>query len=465
MRSPGPSLAGSATPIRTSSRTRRSRPPMARSRLRSGANASGRGSAEPWACRPWRTILSTRRMATGWPTGPISSGPWPPASRSAPPPTGWQRSRRRTSRPGRSTRSTKRLRPRGRPAERSGSTIRGSARSPRWHLHSTWRRRRRRFGCRRRCSATTPTRSSRSSGAVRTRPRACGRTVSSDPTRWASAAEGPEKARGEAMRVGSGAIRFTRVAAMVAAGSLLLAACGGNSSPRPTDPREILTQAVTATAALPSVRIHIEALSQTAGFGGAGPTRANTTLDGDIDLVNRQLTGRATMQMTGADAGLANGQVVGETIITTNAMFTRTSATGRWMKLPMNGLGGGPTNAQIAQIATNLLSNPAVSLELGEAASCTLGTCDHVIAHIDGAMLVKALGPMIGVSPDGVASNSVPNFDLDVLVDQATSVISEVRTGSSIQGSQFAVLITLSNPGEPVQIAAPPAALVDNFGM
>jgi hypothetical protein len=126
--------------------------------------------------------------------------------------------------------------------------------------------------------------------------------------------------------------------------------------------------------------------------------------------------------------------------------------------------GGGPTNDQIAAMLTNLLSNPSVTYELREASPCTLGTCDHVVAHIDGQSLAAALGPLLGVPLDAASRAAIPSFDIDVLVDQSTFVISELRTAISMQGTSARILISTSNPGQPVQIAPPPPALTDDFG-
>jgi len=169
----------------------------------------------------------------------------------------------------------------------------------------------------------------------------------------------------------------------------------------------------------------------------------------------------------GGNGGNAFAQQV-DMIVTTTATFTRDSQTGRWQKIPAGaggGFAGGPTNVQVATMIANLLSNPAITYELLEASPCTLGTCDHVLAHIDGQTLAAALGPLLGVPMDAASAQMIPSFDVDVMVDQATSVVSELRTQISMQGSSERILITLSNPGQPVQIAPPPPALVDDIGV
>lgn len=272
------------------------------------------------------------------------------------------------------------------------------------------------------------------------------------------------------MTVATSGTPFRRIGALLLASAVALAACGGGGSgtPRPTDPRQILTNAIAATAALPTLRLHAEIAASMGAALGQGNAVMKAAIDADVDLATRQLAARTTTQ-TPANPG-GNGaaqQQVSDIIVTQAATFNRNSQTGRWSKIPVGiggGLSGGPTNAQIAQMITNLLSNPSITYELKDAAPCTLGTCDHVIAHIDGPSLAAALGGLLGVPLDAATGTSIPNFDVDVLVDQATSVISELRTAISMAGSSEQILVTLSNPGQPVQIAPPPPALTDDLG-
>ena len=67
--------------------------------------------------------------------------------------------------------------------------------------------------------------------------------------------------------------------------------------------------------------------------------------------------------------------------------------------------------------------------------------------------------------PANGAAGFVPDIDLDLRIDQASSVIAEVRTVIAVQGSSTELLLALSNPGAPVQITAPPPGLVDDMGL
>jgi hypothetical protein len=259
-----------------------------------------------------------------------------------------------------------------------------------------------------------------------------------------------------------------RAVALVAAGALALsvvAACGGGASPRPTDPRQILTDAIRTTASVPTLKLHAEVTSTFGGGFGAQGGQMTMALDADVDVASRQFAGRATTRMpVELTNGAAPAVQVSDMIVTQAATFNRNGQNGRWMKMGSAGINGGPTNAEIATMITNLLSNPSVTLELAEAGPCSLGTCDHVIAHVDGAGISAALAPLLGVPVDAVMGQAIPTFDIDVLVDQATSVISELRTQLSMQGSGTALFLSISNPGQPVQIVAPPPALTDDLG-
>ena len=276
------------------------------------------------------------------------------------------------------------------------------------------------------------------------------------------------------MTVGSHG-RMARGAAITAlSAALLLAACGSPAETRPTDPREILVQAVAATARLTTLRLHIEVISD---MGNAidgpldGPRMAMTmkmALDVDLDLPTRQLAGRSTVQF--AQGAFGNGgpnEQVSDVIVLQAATFTRNGPNGRWMKIPGGAggaFGGGPTNDQIAAILAEFVSNPAVELEVREASPCTLGTCDHIVAHVAGRNLGPVLGRLFGMPVDVMGREVMPNVAIDMLIDQATSVFSEARTAISMDGNSTSILVTLSNLGQNVQIVAPPPALVDDIG-
>ena len=152
------------------------------------------------------------------------------------------------------------------------------------------------------------------------------------------------------MTVWTSRIRMSARAILALAGAVVLTACGGPAGPpRPTDPRQILLNAVSATASLPTLRLHGEVAANVGAIGGGGQANGVMTmaLDADIDLATRQFVGRATMKLP--QGQIANGgpaNTVSDVIVTRTATFNRDSQTGRWSKFPTNGIGG-PTNVQV----------------------------------------------------------------------------------------------------------------------
>jgi hypothetical protein len=264
------------------------------------------------------------------------------------------------------------------------------------------------------------------------------------------------------------AVRRRAAVAFAAALAIPILAAGCSEaarSPRPTDPHVIVTDAVKATAALPSVRLHLEMVSTIAAgaFGGNVAGRTSSVIDADVDLATRQLAGRTTSTMTGGGAMFAGqGAQTADVIVTANETFVRPGA-GRWTKSGGGGLQIGPSNAAIVTAIVGLLDDPRVTYELAEGVECSLGPCDHVIVHVSGPAAFAAMAGLAGMPNDAAAAAGVPNVDLDVRVAQSNSVIGELRLGFSMGGQSTQVLVALTNPGEPVQIVAPPPALVDDM--
>jgi hypothetical protein len=253
--------------------------------------------------------------------------------------------------------------------------------------------------------------------------------------------------------------RLVGLAVVLAA--ILLGACDGGASARPTEPRELLATAIRTTAHLPSLRLHVEMVSDMGQLAQGMPNATmHLVYDFDVDLGGRQLAGKSTMQFPAGVPGGPVGPQVIELIVTRDASFQRQDpGGGRWTKLS-GGLGGGPTNAAIADALLGLLDDPANLLEVRGETSCSLGTCDDIAVRVDGGAMRRTLGPLL--DPTGGAP--VPSFDGEVLVDQASSVISEVRLVLPNNGGMSqSIRLVVSNPGAPVVIAAPPADQVDDI--
>lgn len=261
--------------------------------------------------------------------------------------------------------------------------------------------------------------------------------------------------------------RRTALAAVaaVAAGTVLFV---GGCTPTPpvrilTDPHEIMATAIRTTASLSYVRLHADLKVSRIAPAGAEPD-LRMTVDVDIDVTRRLRAGRVATQMDGGPGGQAPEQPnLQEFITLADASYSRTGGFGRWAK-GMNDPNGrleGPTSAGFAAIET-LLSKPGVTLELREAAPCSLGTCYHVIATVDGELALQAIGSAIGQPTDG--PRALPPFAFDLLIDQATGLLSEVRFEATFAGSSNQLVAVFSNPNVVFQIVAPPPELVDAEG-
>jgi len=254
-------------------------------------------------------------------------------------------------------------------------------------------------------------------------------------------------------------------AAAVAAGIVLVV--GGCTSTPPvrilTDPHEILVTAIRTTASLSYIRLHADFKVRPVNVAGDRPN-VQMSIDVDIDVTRRQRVGRVVSQAGGGPGGQAPEQPnVQEFITLVDASYSRTGGFGRWTKVTNdpNRRPEGPTSAGFAAIES-LLAKPGVTLELREAASCSLGTCYHVIATVDDELALQAIGSAIGQPTGG--NQSLPPFAFDLLIDQATGLLSEVRFEVVADGTSNQLVAVFSNPNLVFQIGAPPPELVDVEG-
>jgi hypothetical protein len=240
---------------------------------------------------------------------------------------------------------------------------------------------------------------------------------------------------------------------------LLAVGCSGpGATPRPTDPVVIVREAIGRTAMLPSVRL----LGEVRMTVGGAAAEATVTVEADVNLATRELAGRQTThyppEFVGGGAGMDQ---VSEFVVSRAGMFSKDAATGRWFNMGSIDLPASPTNGAVGLVVAGLVSDPAVRLELVDAADCSLGRCDHVVAHVNGAGIGATIGRLMGIPPDGFVGVPLPDFDLHLLVDQATSLVSDLQADVAMQGSRIQLRASLTRPGEPVAIAPPPGGLID----
>lgn len=278
------------------------------------------------------------------------------------------------------------------------------------------------------------------------------------------------------MHNGAGDLKRRRglgtLAATIGVATAMAACTNPAAAPRPTDPHLIVTDAVRATAALTTLRLHLEGGSSMnraafgADVGDIGNIKVTITFDADVDLATRQFAGRQSTSFTGGGNGNGFGMPgaqATDVIATTTAMFVRQGGAGRWTKTGNAGLNVGPTNALIATALIGLLDDQRVTYDKADPVACTLGTCDHVIVHVRADAIGAALAALLNTPVDAASGAMIPDVEVDIRIDQATSIVSELRSSVAMQGSQFDLLLTLANPGDPIQIVAPAPALVDDM--
>jgi hypothetical protein len=255
-------------------------------------------------------------------------------------------------------------------------------------------------------------------------------------------------------------VRRSRAAIALVGVVLLVAGCSGPAAaPRPTDPMVIVREAIGRTASLPSVRFAGEVRMS---MVDAATGEATFSVEADVNLATRELAGRQSTHYPPEFVGGGVGtDQVSEFVISRAGAFSKDAATGRWSNMGSMDLPASPTNGDVGLVVAGLVADPAVRLELVDAADCSLGRCDHVVAHVNGVGIGATIGRLMGIPPDAFLGVPLPDFDLHILVDQATSLISDLQVNVTMQGSQLQLRASFTRPGEPVAIAPPPAGLID----
>jgi hypothetical protein len=253
--------------------------------------------------------------------------------------------------------------------------------------------------------------------------------------------------------------RLRRLAAVgtVFGMALAIAACGAGGPTRPSDPRELVIQAATATASLSSARLHLEGRATNSDPNGPQGS-VTVTIDGDVLLATRELAARATVV-----SGAAQPAQVSDMIATGGFGYYRQGGAGSWYRTTLS-LDSGPTNAAIVDALLDLLRDPAVTYERRDAAECTLGTCDVVVVHVPGRALASRLAALLGMPLDERTASQVPTVDVEVRIAQSNLYVSELRTTIASGPVSVDVLAAVSDPGADLVIAPPPPAQIEGFG-
>lgn len=248
--------------------------------------------------------------------------------------------------------------------------------------------------------------------------------------------------------------RFTPA---LAAATLLLAACGG-VGPGITDPKEIVTTGLEATAELDSAHI-VLSLDGTATIPDLGGEMnlSGTQVDGDLDLENE----RAHLEFTVPPMfGLT-----GEIIQIGRDSYIKTSLTGAtWSKSTAEE--GDPVSEamdpqeQLDQIR-EFLDEEGVEVEKLDDTECGDRTCYAVRLTIPAEVLSESAeggemdpGELVG-----------EDLVLNLLFDREENWLTEVSTALSGESvGELTLTLTLSDFNQSVEVEAPPADEVTEGG-
>jgi hypothetical protein len=259
------------------------------------------------------------------------------------------------------------------------------------------------------------------------------------------------------------------VASLAVAALTVLAAIAcqptANGQPLLSNPSEILKSGIQSTAALRAVHARVELSLQVAppqgGDGGAFNSRSLVEID--VDLTTHNVAARST-----TSTGQGMPDQASDMILFDGRQFTRNAADTRWTQFPNDGVAPSfPTNDELAALLTAVIDGGNATLDLADHETCGDSTCYHVVVQLDPAATWQILSPILAGGPatgPPPAGATIPPLALDVLIDQSTRLIVGVNAVVSSQGTTTALALTLTNHDVPVQIAPPPANLVDQMG-
>lgn len=249
--------------------------------------------------------------------------------------------------------------------------------------------------------------------------------------------------------------RFTPA---LAAATLLLAACGG-AGPAITDPKEIVTTGLEATAELTSVHVvlAVDGTATIPDLGGGAMNLTGTQLDGDLDLENE----RAHLEFSVPSMF----SLTGEIIQIGQESYIKTSLTGAmWSKSTAED--GDPVSEamdpqeQLAQVR-EFLDKEGVEIEKLDDTDCGDRTCYAVRMTIPAEVLAESAegGEM---DPAELVGEELV---LNLLFDREENWLTEVATELSAESvGELTLTLTLSDFNQPVEVEAPPADEVTEDG-
>ena len=235
--------------------------------------------------------------------------------------------------------------------------------------------------------------------------------------------------------------------------ALVLVGCQGQPVALLDDPDEILAAAATTTAAATSVRLDLGVEGTIAvdplGTGGGAPMDLrDTKVTADLDLASGN--GRVAF----SSPGLLG--ITGEAIITTEAMYIKTSMTGpKYQFSPVDV--AAPRENPLKGL-TDFLARADLDPVKGADVPCAGGTCYTLTVQLTAeqlaAMAGGALPSDLGLPVPDVGNATV---DLTIHVEQSTRRVSDIEAKAALADiGDLTVQGTFTHWNESFQIRVPP---------
>jgi hypothetical protein len=239
--------------------------------------------------------------------------------------------------------------------------------------------------------------------------------------------------------------------------TLLAAACGGTtpSSPALTDPKAIVTAALTSTEAAKSVHLALTANGEAtvalpiAGGTGTPVDLTGTTASADIDFVKP--AAHATFALV---AGLT---VNGEAIAVDGKTYLKTGFTGPLYVESAAGAGlfDASVIGNLIKSVGEILLKPGITLVKGDDVACGSKQCYTVSAEVTAADLATTACSTVDNLPVDLTGATL-KLTIRVEKDAPNHLAGMTAVLSQPDGKALTVDVTATKWDEPVTITAPP---------
>jgi hypothetical protein len=257
---------------------------------------------------------------------------------------------------------------------------------------------------------------------------------------------------------------------------LLVAACESPAAalPRLDDPAEILEEALRTTAELEYVHAQLDA--QLAGDANPAGGPMTYTVEGDLDLANREFHAVAGAELGDGAKQQAELLLVGTDVFIRMQGMPGADGAGQWQRTPIDAgsdpRAGLPATPAIAVALKALLADPGLEAELVGMETCGDRSCYRIEATVAPDLTWRAInGALFGGMPAedlGPPDPMVPALTFDLTIDEATRQLLSIGTEVSVEGQSISISAAFTQHDVPFELLPPPPEQVvdvlDNVG-